>query len=146
LYRAGNTADPLTFEHSPCNDVRALRDWKFSAGWFHDGPKKGNPIPFKYGLPGKFAFLTTRSCEMPERDRLVIACYEISDLRKEDGEIWAHSVHASRVRVRDLDAAPRFWRYHRQSGGPRWNTGLFRYLPDTEAKRLHDALLKAAEA
>ncbi|MCL5744338.1 MAG: hypothetical protein M1541_10495 [Acidobacteria bacterium] len=95
--------------------------------------------------PGCLAFLTTRRPDDGEDDRIVIAAYEIAAVEPfEDWGFVVKSVPSSRCRVKDLSAAPRFWKFHSQTAGPRWNTGLFRYLPDSEAKRLYEAVLNLA--
>jgi hypothetical protein len=146
--KAGNTGGPLTFGESdyPCNDVMVFRWWAFSSGSFHHGPRKGHPIPMRHASPGKLAFLTSRRMDMPEAERRVIGCFRISEIEETDGEFWALSDSASeRIRVTEMSRAPRFWDFYRQSGGPRWNTGLFRYLPDNKTTKLYAAVVRAAK-
>jgi hypothetical protein len=138
-WRRGNRAGPV--EPVPCYDADIFRRWRFGGGVYHHGPRKDTPIHMWFVKPGKLAFFTSRNIEMAERDRIVIGCFEIDEIVDQEG--WGHmalSKPASRIRVADLSKAPRFWDYHKQRGGPRWGTGLFRYLPDTEAKRLRTAL------
>jgi len=54
------------------------------------------------------------------------------------------SVRTTKVRVRNFKRAPRFWDFHTQNGPPRWGTGLFRYLPNSEALKLFEAVKAAA--
>jgi len=146
-FDAGNRRPPVEATDSsiPCYDAMVFRWWAFASGWFHHGAKRGQPIPMKFVRPGKLAFLTSRNYEMAEADRIVIGCYRISDVYDEDGSVWADSEPGpDRIRVTDLSRAPRYWDYHRQAGGPRWGTGLFRYLPDAEAELLVVAVQKAA--
>ncbi len=138
---------PVGFDESsyPCNDVIAFRRWAFSAGYFHHGDRRGHPISLRFARLGKLGFLTSRNHEMSERDRIVLGCFRVSHVgANEHGEMWVESDPASRVRVLDPAQAPRYWDYHRQTSGPSWGTGLFRYLPDDEAERLLVAVQRAA--
>ncbi|HPW21243.1 MAG TPA: hypothetical protein PLE61_10580 [Vicinamibacterales bacterium] len=147
LWRAGNRGRPYPVSESdyPCLDVMALRSWSFSAGYYHHGKRKDEPIPMRGVKVGKLAFLTTRRHDMSEADRIVIGCFRVSAVVDEDGHFRVEGQRTSeRLRVRDFARAPRYWDYHRQTGGPRWGTGLFRYLPDAEAQRLFLAVRNAA--
>lgn len=130
----------------PCNDVMAFRWWAFSSGWFHHGDRRGRPIPMRFVNPGKLAFLTSRRHDMTEEQRVVLGCFRVSEVCEDDaGGLWAHSEPGpDRIWVRDQERAPRYWEFHRQASGPSWGTGLFRYVPDSEAERLYAALHKAA--
>ena len=145
VFKAGNTAPPVPIEDWPCNDSQALLDWRFSSGYFHHGKRKDQPIPMLGVRIGKLAFLTTRSFEMSERERIVMGCFRVSRVSDEEEEFWVEAEPGDeRLRVKDLARAPRYWDYHKQTSGPRWGTGLFRYLPDSEAKRLYEAVSRAA--
>jgi hypothetical protein len=121
-----------------------FREWSFSGGTFHHGPKKDTPIKIRHAKPGKLAFFTTKRFGMPEEDRIVIGCFKISVIAPTPaGEPFVISDPGTRICVRNFGKAPRFWKFHKQSSGPRWGTGLFRYLPNSEAMELYDAL-KAA--
>jgi len=148
VLKTNNRRPPVEIDESdiPCYDAVVFRWWAFASGVFHHGAKRGQPIPMRFVRPGKLAFLTSRNHEMSERNRLVIGCFRISEVCDEDGSVWAVSEPGpDRIRVTDLSRAPRYWDYHKQTGGPRWGTGLFRYLPDTEAQRLFLAVHKAAK-
>jgi hypothetical protein len=97
--------------------------------------------------PGSFAFFTSKRYGDSEDARVVIGCFEIAEPEEEPDPDWGYevpSVPSSRIRLRDLDNAPRFWRFHHQNGPPRWGTGLFRYLPNYEALEMRAAVREAA--
>jgi len=138
-WRKGNRAGPVT--PVPCYDANIFIEWQFGGGSFHHGPRKGQPIQIRFAKRGKLAFFTSRRVDMREQDRIVVGCFEIDDISAKQG--WGHvatSKPGSRIEVVDLSKAPRFWDFHKQAGGPRWGTGLFRYLQDGEAKKLCEAL------
>lgn len=144
VWRRGNAGPPV--KECPCYEVNAIEGGGFGGGLYHSGPKKGEPIPMRRAQAGKLAFLTSKTYDMREAERLVIGCYRIGSLEKraEWHDIFARPEPGTELWVRDLSRAPRFWDYHRQLGGPRWNTGLFRYLPDEEAVALYAAVQKVA--
>jgi len=143
VYAAGNKGGPV--KRSPCYDVGAFSDWAFSGGVLHSGPRRGQPIPLRFAKTGKWAFLTSKAVDTKESDRLVLGCFEITDITGSDEEeMWVSGRTGERVPNSSLQSAPRFWKFYRQSGGPRWGSGLFRYLSDGQAMRLRDAVMKAA--
>jgi len=48
--------------------------------------------------------------------------------------------------VGDFSKVPAFWDFHRQASGPRWRSGLLRYLSDSDAEKLLKALEEVAVA
>lgn len=147
ILRAGNIG-VLPTGHLPCYDVAIFEDWSFGGGFFHNGERRGQPMSINHVRPGRSAFFTAKRYDMEERDRIVIGFFEIGEFDRNadpDGGVVVTSVPSSRVRLRDIERAPRFWDFHTQNGPPRWGTGLFRYLPDCEALRLRDAIKAAAE-
>jgi len=141
VHAAGNDGGPV--RGSPCYDVDAFRDWAFSGGVHHNGPLRGRPIPVRFATKGKLAFLTSKRFDAKESDRLVLGFFEITDLRVSGGQ-WVSGETGVRVSNSSLHDAPRFWKFYRQSGGPRWGSGLFRYMSDGQALKLKGALMKAA--
>jgi hypothetical protein len=147
ILHSGNT-DKLPTDYQPCYDVAIFEDWSFGGDVFHHGERRGQPMSINHVRPGKLGFFTAKRFDMDERDRIVIGCFEIVEFDPEADPDWGvviTSVPASRVRLRDTEHAPRFWGFHTQNGPPRWGTGLFRYLPDSEALRLSDAMKAPAE-
>lgn len=147
IFRAGNTGK-VPCDHQPCYEAGMFQDWTFGAGVYHHGERRGIPIKMKYVRPGKLAFFTSKRHGVVEEYRVVIGCFNVKGVDPEagaDDDSLVTSVPESRIRLRDLDNAPRYWDFHTQHGPPRWNTGLFRYLPDYEAVRLGDAMKAALE-
>lgn len=131
----------------PCYDFMIFKKWAFSGGVYHHGKKKGEPIPFTNCLPGKLAFFTSRNNTMIEEERIIIGCYEISEIKSDDDfeSFIAAPKKGSEIRINNFQYAPRFWDFYKQDGPPRWGTGLFRYLFDHEAEAMFKAVVKAAK-
>ncbi len=129
-----------------CYDAGIFKEECFGGGYFHHGPKTGQPIMIRHAKPGRMAFLTTKNHEMDEADRIVIACYQIREVEFEP-ENWGCRLLSwpkSFVRIKDFSKAPRYWKFREQAAGPIWGTGLFRYVTDAEAEALKAAVLEAA--
>lgn len=141
-YAAGNTRGPVGGE--PCYDVSAFRRWRFSSGVYHSGRRRDQPIQLRFAESGKLAFLTSRRADAKESDRLVLGFFEIAHVRGRGAHVWVVGKPGVQVPNPALHSAPRFWKFYRQSGGPRWGCGLFRYISDDQAARLKDAVMKAA--
>jgi hypothetical protein len=126
----------------PCYDAAVFTTWRFGAGIYHHGRNKNKPIPVRYWRVGKLAFLTSKESGQPESKRKIIGCFEIARVTQEP--YWGNVIYAGalRLRVANFNKAPLYWAFHRQSGPPRWNTGLFRYIPDKEAQAMLAALRK----
>jgi hypothetical protein len=120
--------------------------WRFNAGTYHKGSRKDGPIPMRYAKVGKLGFFTSKTCEMVEEQRIIIAAYKIGtvELTKE----WGYEVAAvkrTQIRVRDLKRAPKFWTFYRNSSGPpAWRSGLFRYVSDEQAQEMYHTIQKAS--
>jgi hypothetical protein len=141
-YMAGNARGPV--RSSPRYDVDALREWGFGGGFYHHGPRRGQPISLRFAKIRKLAFLMSQPVEAKESDRVVLGFFEIADLTGPDGDVWVSGKTGVRVPTSSLHNAPRFWKFYRQSGRPRWGCGLFRYMSDVQAMKLKDAVMKAA--
>ena len=147
LYNEGNTAPylPRRFGgyQSPCYDAEIFSKWRFNSGYYHHGDHAGEPIPLKYYRPNKWAFLTSKRFDMPEEDRRIIGCYRVTaeewDSEMEDWFLVGGNPKEC-YRCCDPNRAPRYWDFHSQKGGPRWGTGLFRYIPDDEAHAMLNAV------
>ena len=62
---------PIPSKSEPCYESRLFVDWKFGAGMYHNGSKKGQPIPINGVKPGDLAVVTTRFPEEKEEDRII---------------------------------------------------------------------------
>jgi hypothetical protein len=136
-----------TPDQIPCYDAAIFEQWVFGGGTYHNGERIGDPIPIRHVEPGNLAFFTSKRYGVAENERVVIGCFEIAEPAKEANPEWGFmvtSVPSSRIRLHDLDNAPRFWHFHRQNGPPKWGSGLFRYLPDHEALDILTAVRDAA--
>ena len=146
-HRNGNSGDYWTYHNRadldqwPCYDTLVFVRWQFGSGIYHHGPNKGNAIPIKHCRPGKLAFFTSKQTDEPEAERRIIGCFSIAGMTQDPD--WGHVIHAGNIRLRasNLSHAPLYWKLHRQAKGPRWNTGLFRYVSDQEAHAMLNALL-----
>jgi hypothetical protein len=128
------------FDEWPCYDAMAFSRWQFGTGIYHQGANMGNPIPIKHWKQGKLAFLTSREPDKPEAERRIIGCFSVD--RMTPHREWGNVFHAGSVRLRaaNFHQAPFYWKFHSQAVGPRWNTGLFRYIPYKEARAMLKAL------
>src|SRR5260370_1001057 len=123
--------------------------WMFGAGAYSIGDKRGECIPFRQAKRGKLAFFTSKTNQMREDQRIIIAAYEISDVRPSDREWWggdvAIALKRNRFRVRNLKFAPKFWKFYQNSSGPPgWGSGLFRYLSEEQAVKMYRAVKRAS--
>src|SRR5207249_10006128 len=124
----------------PCYDAPVFTTWSFGTGIYHHGRKKNKPMPIKYWKVGKVAFLTSKKSGEPESTRKIIGCFSVAGMTHD--QHWGNMLHAGsiRLRVTNVNPAPLYSSLHRQGGPPRWNTGLFRYIPDGEAQKMLAAL------
>jgi len=136
-----NKAD---FDEWPCYDTLIFIRWQFGSGIYHHGLRKGDPIPIKHWQPGKLAFLTSKEADKPESERRIIGCFSIAGMTHHPD--WGHVLHGGSLRLRVISPshAPLYWKFHYQHAGPKWNTGLFRYVPDREAQDMLAALIQAS--
>jgi hypothetical protein len=133
------------FDDWPCYETMVFLRWQFGTGIYHNGSNQDQPIPIKHWKRGKLAFLTSREPGKPESERRIIGCFSMD--RMTTDQTWGNVIHAGSVRLKvtNFRNAPLYWRYRRQNSGPRWNTGLFRYIPDTEARYMLNAIRAAAQ-
>jgi len=104
----------------------------------------GDPIPINHWRPGKLAFLTSKEADKPENERRIIGCFSIAGMTQHPD--WGHVLHGGSLRLRATNPgqAPLYWKFHHQPAGPRWNTGLFRYVNDHEAHNMLSALMQVS--
>lgn len=123
----------------PCYESSLFTEWWFSAGIYRSADRDGTPIPMKQAGVGDIAVFTTRFPYEPREDqRRVIGLFIIGELQVDDGMTIVSADPNFRVRF-PMSAARElyFWDYFRNSsGGPKWGTGLFRYLSDDQVARL----------
>lgn len=126
FYDKGLTGDKPTPPHL-CMESELFREWKFGAGDFHHGTKKGEPKRITKAKPGGFAILTTRFPGEPEKDRRIIGLFRIASIYRQNMVIAAPR---GRIRLPLEEAkALYFWAYcSNEERKPLWGAGLFRYL------------------
>ncbi len=120
---------------APCDESRLFLKWKFGAGSYHTGVKRGQRIHLTGAAPGNFAILTTRFPGDPERDRRIIGLFRIARIEQQNR---LTAFRKGRIRL-PLEEAKElfFWAYCSNSGKkPDWRTGLFRYLEDEQVHRI----------
>ena len=117
----------------------------FGGGYYHNGPREGQPIAIKRVNPGDIAFLTTLMPGGGQEDRIVFACFRVGPaVYLHDG--WGYVVESDgTMDVRFPDDVARqmsFWRYFQNRDESKfWGTGLFRYpTPDNTEALLADLL------
>lgn len=118
---------------------------EFGCGFFHNGPKKGKPIPVHGVEKGDIAFLTTLLPEKQQHERIVLACFRVAKEPK-FRENWGYMVESDgTMDVRfpeDVAVQMNFWRYFQnQDESKLWGAGLFRHLTQTSTETLVGDLL-----
>jgi hypothetical protein len=123
----------------PCYEAALFRDWRFGAGHFQQGSRKGQPKRIADAGVGSIAILTTRFPDEDERDRRIVGLFRV-------GEVHSHKetvvVADQKYRLRlPMEEARElyFWDYYRNPGSPKtvvWRTHLFRYLTDSQVARI----------
>jgi hypothetical protein len=110
------------------------KPWKFAAGIYHKGIKKGKPIPMNNANEGDIAILTTVPPGGTEEERFVFAIFRIGNIIKDEPD-WGNTIYSdsSMDVILPDEIAPniRFWRYYQNKDNSLfWGTGLFRYIPE----------------
>jgi hypothetical protein len=141
-YASGNSRGPVT--SLPCYETAAFREWRFGGGVYHNGARRGQPIPIAFARTGKLAFFTSRPFESSEPERIVLGYFEIAEIESSGGPVWVSGPRGVRISNSSLKTAPRFWKFYEQMGLPHWGCGLFRYMSDEQATRLKHAVDRAA--
>ena len=136
---------PIHNDH--CYESKLFIDWKFGAGMYHNGNKKGQPIPIKRVRPGDLAIVTTRPPGQKEEERIIVGIYKIDQIdNSAQGKMGTLLVADKYSRLelgKEIASQMKFWDYHKPVIGNRkeWHEGLFRYLDSNET----DAILKALQ-
>ncbi len=146
-----DTDEVLPADALPCMDLRGYRELRFGGGTYHSGPHRGKGISIHKAGVGKLAFLTSRDHEMPEEERIIIACFRIDriETNEETGEdtvVAGDPPLGLRVPTDRFDDAPRFWDFRASAANRVWGSGLFRYIPDDEAAAMWAAVEEVCDA
>lgn len=131
----------------PCYEATLLsrRPFRFGAGYWHNGPRKDEPIPISGVSVGDLAFLTTILPDGKQTERFVFALFRVGRLYEDP--TWGNVVESDGTMdvtlpddvARDLI----FWDFQpaNRDGSMMWGSGLFRYLePPTVAALLGEIL------
>lgn len=109
-----------------------------STGRFVSGPSKGEPrIPSRL-RPNSACLLTECPINIPEKERLIIGAFMVSDDFLGDlcgdGLIKSHDQHIIRL---NSDHRLRFWDYFDPSEpDPRWGSTAFKYFPSSTMQQI----------
>jgi len=122
-----------------CYESTLFRDWRFGAGTYHHGPKKGQPKWIRDLDVGCVAILTTRFPQDEETDRKIIGLFRVGEVRSEP-ETVVIADEECRVRL-PLEEAKElyFWDYYQNPNSPdniTWGVHLFRYLTNAQVARI----------
>jgi hypothetical protein len=122
----------------PCMESKLFKNWRFGAGTFQAGKRKGQPKK-AHIEKGRIALFTCLFPQDKEEDRKIIGLYKIdhvTNLKNEDTKFFADK--KNRIRL-PIDEAKHlfFWDYYSiNSDRPLWGSGLFRYLSDGQVKKV----------
>ncbi len=123
----------------PCLESVVFREWKFDAGTYQNGPRRGTPKRLPSLREGGIAILTTRFPGDPEVDRKIIGLFSIGKVTNLPNE-GTTMVADERLRIRlPMEEATclHFWDYYsNKKGGARMGTGLVRYLTTEQAAKV----------
>lgn len=130
-----------------CYESRLLlrKPLRFGAGYYHSGPKKGQPLGINQVEVGDLAILTTIPPGKSQEERIIFGCYRVGRVYFEEG--WGNLVESDGTMdvvvpddiVRDFF----FWNYQKPNadGTRKWGSGLFRYLSEESTRKLIENLL-----
>ena len=138
----GQVYDGVCYE----SQLLARRPFKFWAGTFQSGPRRGNPKPidFRKVVAGDIVLLTTLAPQRTERDRVVFACYRVGECGTDK---WGNYIESDGtmdlVLPERIAMSCRYWDYQspNKDGSVFWGSGLFRYLDTDKTKRFIDELV-----
>jgi len=135
----------------PCLDYPVFQRWPFGAGVYHSMDRDGEGIPMKRVGVSKFALLTSRPHGTKEHERVIIGCYRIDRVQRHpdfgivEATADTDSPYAMRVPVDRLGSAPRYWDFRPNHLERSWGSGLFRHLPDGEARDMRMAVAELCD-
>lgn len=134
--------------NSPCMESELFRKWVYGAGWFHNGPKAGEPKRAHIEAGG-IALLTTRFPGDSEKERRIVGLYKIGKVTTLDGEETKFYADQDLKLRLPFDEARElyFWDYYTiNATAPSWKTGLLRYLHDAQVKKVLEDLIQTVRS
>ena len=121
----------VSLDDHPCYESIALKDMYFGAGWDHTGERE-QPRHIHNVKKNRMAILTTRPPDSKEKDRLIIGCIFIDDVRDDPGE--ETKIYGNKTKSIELpfdDIKIKYWDYYKNPEAEDiilWSSGLFRYV------------------
>jgi hypothetical protein len=139
----GFKLDQRPVNRSKCYESSLFTDWRFGAGKYHKGKRKGQPIPVKGVNGGDIAILTTLFPKAKENERKIIGLFKISKVVK-DQKMGNGFVADGKMRIeldKQIASGLNFWDFYKNSSNSeKWNTGLFRYMNENEVEDIIDTV------
>jgi hypothetical protein len=126
----------------PCYEGRlfAGRRFEFGCGCYHNGDRKGQPIPIQNVGAGDIAFLTTLLPGKEQHERIVFGCFRVAKepaIKDGSGYIVPSDGTMDVVLPDEVALQMNFWRYFQNKDGSRgWMSGLFRHLNGSNTENL----------
>lgn len=121
-------------------------DWKYGAGWDHNGVRGDAPRKILRTGKGEIAIITTRLPGDSEADRKIVGLYKIDNVSAKDGEEDIVTADASfKISFPEEEAKELFfWDFYKNTNTNKctWNQGLFRYMSDLQVAQILFAVRK----
>ncbi len=127
----------------PCLESKIFTRWKFGPGTYRSGVREGHPIPMIGPGEGKVALLTTRHPDYDnEHQRIVFGVFKIVKYKNKATGVRVKGKSDNAIRLPEAAALSLpYWRFKAYPPhGPRWDSGLFRYISDQEVSNFLHAL------
>ncbi len=130
-------------EKYPCYESEIWKEYKFGAGVYHNGPKRGQSIPLRNVKVEKVAILTTNKPNANKEDRYIFGILDITEFddgKSKDKQTKEAFVYGSKET--SIIINPKFnlnfYDFYKNKNATNkdfekfWGTGLFRYLSDEQ--------------
>lgn len=124
-------SNDVSLENHPCYESIALKKMYFGAGWDHTGERE-QPRHIHNVKINRMAILTTRPPGTEEKDRLLVGCLFIDEVRDDPGEetkIYGNKEKSIEIPFDEIKI--KFWDYYKNPEAEDiilWASGLFRYV------------------
>lgn len=125
-----------------CYESQMLKNWIAYAGIFQSGDRRGQAMKLSQAVAHNLCVLTTRKPNAKEESRFIFAVFLIDETYegdlKQEGYVTTSSQYKIELTPKEAEKFL-FWDYHSNTNKPdvaAWNSGLHRYLNDTEAAQM----------